>query len=37
MNETPPRIDLLKKDRNSLNRKVVIQAFFGMAIHVPSL
>jgi hypothetical protein len=37
MNDNPPGIDLLKKDKNSLNRKAIIQALFCIAIHVLGL
>ncbi len=37
LKDTPLGIDLLKKDRNSLNKKVVIHVFFCIAIQVPNL
>jgi hypothetical protein len=33
----PLRIDLIKNQRNSLNRKQIIHVFFYITIHVPSL
>jgi hypothetical protein len=35
--ELPFRIYLLKNERNSLNKKVIIQAFACISMHVPNL
>jgi hypothetical protein len=35
--DMPLGIDLIKNERNSLNKKQVIHAFFYITIHVPSL
>jgi hypothetical protein len=34
---TPPKTFFLKKEKNSLNKKEVIHAFFGIAMLVPGL
>jgi hypothetical protein len=34
LNDTPPRIDLLKKDKNSLNMKEVIHVIFCIVIQL---
>jgi hypothetical protein len=37
LKDIPPRTYLLKKDRNSLNKKVIVHFYFFIAIQVPSL